>query len=91
MERKESNLAAAKTVYHVPLGHLSEAARQRKQRLADPPKHKRQTGALVQWLQMRVTRAPERARRVLLKLQVAVHQRLGRAAETRRMKGTKTG
>ena len=65
--------------------------RKRKQRLADPPKHQRQTGALVQWLQMRVTRAPERARRALLRLQVAVHQRLGRAAETRRIKGMKTG
>ena len=67
------------------------------QRLPPEPKrlhplvHFQQTGSHVQWLQMRVMRAPERARRVLLTLQVAVHQRLGRAAETRRMKGTKTG
>ena len=75
--------------HRIPVMHSSD--RKRKQPLADPPKHQRQTGALVQWLQMRVTRAPERASRMLLKLQLAVRQTLGRAAETRRMKGMKTG
>ena len=70
---------------------MHSSDRKRKQRLADPPLKQRQTGALVQRLQMRVTRAPERASRMLLRLQLAVRQTLGRAAETRRMKGMKTG
>ena len=68
---------------------LGAAGRKQEWLAAPPPQNQRKTGPHAQSFQMRVKRAPERARRVLLRQQVALHQSLGRAAEIRRRKGMK--